>query len=698
MPLIEFSHRPPNEVLSRAQMYVRAWNTEVNRVLASPDADKAARLLNTSDHIVGQLSTASFRTGLTSAQTTAIDQLLNRFGSIANARRPGLERIARSSPKHNPELLSETERKLQTMDLHGVITELETTGGLEGIRALSFRQAVKDKTDELLREPACSSMSAAEKTAFKLLITEQLEPLFEFGVLQPQSVDARHVAVKDPDVLLDCLDKQSGGSSAVGFNTAFNRNYFVRSDGIDDEQYSPSMGVIQAICCGMYHLMKTKDSPGDGTFRTFDRAADSYRDNQADALVEYVCNQTHLNIIDESGATRTLDVSSMISSLPTEIQKILKYIAKLKASRDDLGQKASNYIQIKNGKSAKLLGRGANQKQFVSGFGSRVAYKTAQTANNKEFMIALGFIDIRNIPESPPFDPFGNPIVTTPPDIDSLRAQEIFNKMMLMDGVCDYFRPGSSKKFRDSLNCTPSRWDQDYPALDEFCNRIDGEKAQKYKDARDAWQSILDEAYKSTSIKLPTDPTQMRMQIEDRLSDLFTKVAILTSYLGPFASSPPPPSPAVPIEFRKYVQYHMFPRAALKFTLRNVIFAVPGSVESRDQNTWFKLASFGAQDPNEELFASRRGAINVIREQILKYPSLGDPTDQRSYAYDLFDFLNNPWLVEESYLSERDRNRRWNTVRIKHTSSLKGLTEKQYIEEVKRYFTYPFVAAKDTSD
>ncbi len=615
---------------------------------------------------------------------------------------------AMGGAQKDPALQSDLERRLRAMpQLYNVLTEAETTGGLESTRALVFREIISDRTKQLIKESPPATWSAAEKSAFERLVVGVIEPLFEYGVLQSKCIDARVVAVRDPNIILDSLNIGSGGSTAWQFNEALNTNELVKSVGVDDEQFAPDMGVVQMICCAMYKLMKTykkdadltasdgdifdnitTDSDGNpiaptrGRFRSFHRG-NQYAPDQAQALVDHICRLDSFQITDELGNVRTLNIKQEMDKFPPQVQKIIRYIALLKASRDDLGQKASNYIQLYAGKSPKLEHSGANDKQWDSGYISRTVYKASQTANNEEHKIVLSYIDLRRI-DGLNWDGSGNPSAS------DFRAQEIFSKQKIMDAYLNFYRPSWDKVIRPALQCIPTRWNDDFPALDEFCNldHKSGRTPATYKDARDAWVAIKDASYQTLTMEIPAGSNEMRQKIEKYLSDLFTKCAIMIGYLG---TGLPDGSAS-----DKYLRFHQIPRSALKMALFNLIVAVPGEMlESFENYTGFKRL-FGGYNNNDEVVGRRRYAVDIIREQIIKYPSLGDPAMAGTYANELLNFLDLPQLTVDEYISPQRKKRRYNAARIAF-SDLKNRSQKERDRYMSESVAPPFIAKRDES-
>lgn len=673
------------------------------------------RIKNTAEAAIDPIQQAVLAEGISKAELFIFKtKQLEYLSVLIDSLKPIIE--AAKPKEKDPAHMSDLERQLLRIDsLLGVLGEAETTSGLEGTRALAYREAIKVRTENLLdKYPAeARSWNEDERKAFAEL-TENLSALFEYGVLQPKSIDARRIVIENVDALLGnpttktkgAIELVSSGSSSYKYNDALNKNLLINSVGIDDEQYKPGMGIVQDICCAMYYLMKTAGSTGGagrvigqdkdgkniiGKYSTYDRTGE-YADDQAAELVQYICSLDTLGVKDANGRDVVLNLKQRISKFPQEVQEVIKYVALLKASRDDLGQKASNYIQLREGKSPKIgSGKGANGTAWHSGYLSRTIYKAAQTANNKEHMIVLGYIDPTNIPEFQ-LSRLGPRTLANAQKYDDfkLRIDEIEDKMQLMNAYFEYSRE-TWPDIRRSLECKPTRWNHDFPAPDEFFNIDRGEKKNPstYTGARDSWVAVKDASYKTLNLKLPSDRTIMRREIESLLSDLFTQCALMTAYLGPGYATGGTDD--------RYIPYHQIPRSALKLTLFNIITAVPGTIMNPKEDATLFTRFFG-EGNNDQVYSRRKYAIRIIMEQIRKYPSLGSPEKVGTYAHELTQFLSREDLWHTNYKKALSKLWKYNSKRISHSSTMKDLSEEEQSREMGAPLVYPFDPVADKSN
>ncbi len=599
----------------------------------------------------------------------------------------------------------------QKPTLFSVLTEMETAGDL-GVTevGLSYRRVVRRKLDELIsdidnRQPP-TLWSNQERGAFISLIVGQYEPLVEYGVMHAKALNAANVVVNDADSMLNSL--MGGGQEDTAFecNQKFNENLLVTSSRIDRELYSANMGPIQAIVCVMYHLMKDPNCPGFGGYASFHRIAD-YTEGQSVALVDYICqNQRGFRVTDETGVTHLINVRNMIANYPDEVKKLIKHIALFKAARDDVGQHASNHIQAFEGRSPKLMGRGSNRETYVAGYISRSMYKVAVTSDRSEHAIFWAYCDptqimgapldfnsiqYRQINRSPTsLSPYVQPNASE----RAKRALIIRQKMMVMDAEGEFLRPGYKASARALFNCAPTRWDQDFPALYEFTNsgqNPECKQADAYKAARDAYAEIIYQAQKSPELKPPTNRETLSRWINSYLSPFFTQYALVVGYLGHGVVG------ANATYQDKYVDYHLVVRAAMKYTLFNLLANIPGELVDRLDSAYSKLVG---DNVNRQVVELRDYAYQSICEQIKAYGSLGSPNrapiagiDRGSCSWELLDFLSRSrqWLVQGRYHNISDRTVGFNFTLMladPKTQSLAGKEKDRFLHSVhSRTFT-----------
>jgi hypothetical protein len=625
------------------------------------------------------------------------------------------------------------EKVLDGMKLKEVIHEMETTGALgEEETRFAYERIVLKKAREMADQIENEEMREAfYDLCFQIIV------LIEFGVVTPASIDAQHVTVADRDKLLDCLKKTSGDRGALKFNSDFNENLLVgagkrgeKEPGkttilpaqVDQEQYGPNMGIIQKIVCVAYDFMKEayeKDKngkyklnkKGEKIKTTYGRT-DDYKEGMSQELVEMVCGLESHTITSVDDGEQEIRIKEDIEQFPEEVRELLKYFAVLKMSRDDLGNKASNYVMAFSEKSPKLGGTGSGAMD--AGYISKSIYKAAQSANNKEHMILWAYTD-----------PFGMGALQTTetsertdltpeakaewrkmkkegavsrswsrvtgadgvndailmPDEDDYRAKRLWRKISEMNNYYSAFRPDWTEEvlLKDGmLQAKPERWDDDFPDMSDMTNRMDGKSAADYQMAISAFRSIIESAYKSPSWKFSRKYDLLRVEIEEILSPLFTEIARLFAYLGG----------GYPGD--RLYKFHEIPKAAVKFALANLMIKAVGQMISPAENVLEVMSTFGADNFNKEVERLIADVISIIEEQVRDYPSIS------SYKDELIAFVQSEALLP-IFIDPIKRRNMFNTGRIVLDSRLITLKGNQMDDEYKNTITMPFSPFKDDS-
>ena len=92
--------------------------------------------------------------------------------------------------------------------------------------------------------------------------------------------------------------------------------------------------------------------------------------------------------------------------------------------------------------------------------------------------------------------------------------------------------------------------------------------------------------------------------------------------------------------------------------------------------------------------------MRIIREEILRYPSLGtlDEDREQSYAKEFIDFLDGDWLINHDYRTIDDKTIEYNMTRVKLNPHFPDMTSKERFNEYEQPVSMPFEPAKDSSD
>jgi len=623
------------------------------------------------------------------------------------------------------------------------------TDDYDNQQAETIRRAIKRRTQELLDTdlplPPIGDpnrvLVEAERESVRTLI-DSVTNLVEWKVFHVSSISTEEVTVKSfekivgsgksdkdtPKPITGALEKSFGSNFARKDWLDLLKNALVNGGGEDQHQYKAGMGVITAINCIMFQLMRTKldGSPGRTRysppykgFETFDRAADYYRVGQAEALVDYICTPAHnpFTITDANGTTHVIDISAMLTGFPPGITKILKQVALLTASLKNLGREASNYVQFQYANSPKLATGFSERKreEWTDGLLGRIAYKAGPCQSKQAPFIELGFMNLFGIQDGPIRKVGGVP--TGNGDFNKEYAAQLWSVEKKMDGVIQYFRPKTpATTMRASVEFNPTRWFHDFPGMSDFMARTDTVQPLVYKEAQKAFANFEREAYLAPSIRLPRTVDEINQFVSDKLGGLFTQYAIMVGYMGKGLSTS-----------ERYYYNHQLLRSFLKWIILWMFFKVPGEVLSRGDRLHFKLGSGGSNDVNAEYESLAKGLKDAIIKQIMSYPSIWNkpPTDassdlitgSRSAAFELLEFLQQPWLTQAQYERGQVKQDLWNWTRLeadgkvvkdpsgrihRHkvvpgVGKIQLISDKEYDLEMNKLFDPPFTSEKDSS-
>ncbi len=596
------------------------------------------------------------------------DQLmLNGLKQMLERRFSGLVAIVEVDPGD----MTDLEKTIRPLPLLGVLSRLESAGGLGVDDEIMFETVIEEKVVALAEKLT----NPEEKKAFiDLCIT--LGYLFECGIMGSKTVDATHLTITNLEANIAAYGVRKTKFKALETNIAFNANFFVSSGGknkdgkmwqVDSEQYHPNMGIIQTICCVAYQYMR--DINNDFS------KGHAYSVGEAEELINFICSQDSIEVVDQKGNRRTVFVKSVLDGYPPEIADVIKYIATLKASRDDLGNKASNYIMAHNGNSPKIEnGAGAEDTGYIA----RSIYKSAQSADNREHMIFWAYVDPRKIKTKPlQFDSSG---AASSSDI---RAQEVALKQAKIDNYYTFRRKNWGAivpRFRAQL----TEWDQDFPGLDVFANGSNGIAAKDYDKARLAFRQIIKTAYESPGIKISYEYEAMKKQIESILSPLFTEIAKYFAYLGKPSTKAKTPGD---IEFN-YDRYHAIPMAAVSFALINLLMNVPADFVSSAKNLEFLFFTGFSDNHNKESERVYNDAVQIILNQLSKYPSIAGV-----YRDHFVELVKLDYLKDE-FIEPTSRSNLYHRRRIEMDPALRILKGNQRDNEYRQPVMMPFEPAK----
>ncbi len=746
---------------------IRAFQSTIDSIVDAtpPNATDAARALQELIRFRREIPGLSSR-----GRNKEAADLKTRLDELDAAYKADLEAMTAAKPKEEQ---GDLERELNAAELFDVLfSRMFTDGDITTTKELIYEKVIKQKVEKITKDvtnniPGERVWTNPERTDFETLILESVIPLMEFGVFKTKTINTWDVTVQDPDVLLDAIGVAAGSTEA---NAKLNDNKLVgstfRRSQIDRHQYrsqevlppppplradatekekreyrdkyfDEGMGPIQEICCVMYSLMSTIGSEGG-----FDVSAGRYSADQSQRLVDFICSGREFDVEIEDGTIIKVNPGESLRHIPAEAKKIIKRLALLKASRDDLAQKASNKIMAFEGKSAKING-GSNAKGFISGYIARAIYEVANTANNGEYMFFFSYADPSRMRASrnrkmatnftpghdkgeafvPPQTPLDFSHITRAKvphfnltvldggymrDLDAIEANKhlgdkeqqdaklaraqteraersltIRQKMNVLDANYRFLRDGFDRR---AINVELQNWDDDFPSIEDFTNRASepdvSRSASEYKMARDAFKAIIDSAYSTNSFIVSHDSTSARKDINTALSKLLTQYAKMVAYMGTGVVKPG----AKPYEkyAERYNSYHKLARGAIKVSIMNMLIAVPGELKTQ----------IGSGSENREIYERRKIVYDIVKNQIDNYPSIatGIDVDLSSLHKELIEFLaaTKSWLINAKPVNKEDATMDYNLVRIENTPELQGIQGSVSRIERQKSWSKPF--------
>lgn len=652
-----------------------------------------------------------------------------RLDGLEIAYKEDLQRITKEFGRDGAKTTLEEE--LQSKDsLLAVLSKMETRNSAEDddttkgsyVREIKRRvkQIIESGTKKVGGTEVLADWEESSKNAFENLIVGCFEPLIEYKLFTDGSLSLQNVVVKDVDSVLGILQAEgtanegegiSSDESAISFNHNLNENRLVGSVGVDQEMYKDNMGLVQKVVFVMYQLMKGNSPVGVSTDYleslkdkySFQKKA-PYGVTTSQELVQEIISRDWKFQLPGRSTIAEAKIKDEFGKLPEEAKSVLKHLALIKASRDDIGQHASNYVMYFDGKSPKLRNIGSNAKQWSAGKLARMSYDVAKTSHRGTSLVGFAFIDPTHMEgENLPFGDIGEVKYRRGAKQDSYviarnigpegptekqdRALDIYRQMKMLDATFDAEHSGYWENARSRFNGKVKHWYSDFPALFETMNRDITESnvlMADYVGARDAFASIYDAAVRSTDQSLPANTEGISLKINTYMRDIFTKYAVFTAYVGPgYELDAADPNK----HLNRYTEFHPVVRAALKFIMFNLINSLPSPIYGGADEAWSMVTKgfgLGGETENQRYRRLRRHAVNVLMEQIQKYTSLGSISDRNpakrfnTCARELATFLLEPatvdlgpngwepahWLINPPHVDPAANNTTFNDRRI----------------------------------
>lgn len=488
-----------------------------------------------------------------------IDYLLNSSNSNDKKNKnedDGLRKVDTENVEYNL-----TVEMLRKKTLLGLV-ESWHTNDLDSIGEPRFalEKVIGEKLDELKGKMVNSSNpdqreeQNAQYESFKSLY-EQVYGLIWFGILNSRSVNKKDLTAKEEE-----LFEAAEINGALNLNAEFNRNPLVGAVGLDAEQFGPSMGIVQKIVYASYQEMKKTGRFSRGVAWTTEKT------NQ---LIDFVCG---LDSFDDerkstvkTGRTSDLNINKELSQLPEEVQQIIKFFAKLKLSRDNLGYKAGVW-HLGKGKAAFKFSDGG--KGRPEGLLASIMYQVGKNSARENHAGCLAFVDLSQ---------------TEMVEAKKEQDAEVIRMGAEVDNFFDnWFHPTwkdiSFQKF------TPKHWDQDYPGLEDFFNQTESVVGQEdYTKARGAVLKIVELAVASPLITLSTNSQQLESVVRTAVKTFNTEIAKAMAYLGnnnlpkreDFSSDNE--YAEAELRYNRFKPFHELIRASYQFYLLNLLIAIPGN-------------------------------------------------------------------------------------------------------------------------
>jgi hypothetical protein len=509
----------------------------------------------------------------------------------------------------------------------------------------SIKIALEEKLDEKsIKEKFINIAKENQETAregekrfndFKelVLLTFDLEAA---DVLSNKSIDT-----ESPNAYHKELIKALGNASEE--NKRFNKNDLVNSIGIDTEMYSENMGVIQKIVYASYQELK-KDSYGkykaktghkiteSGNFR--DRAGRvldknafskfSYNnsftsDTVKELFFDFIPKLNSIKIVDEENhSTRTFDkeinIRKDLEKFPEECRELILLIGRLKASRDDIGGKATVFHYGMNKGAEKNKKGGENAK--ITGYLAKAPYDIGKNDVRGSRLATLGWVNIfktqmlndgrpRNRDDKDISE--DNEIYKKWNVLESIQNAKTVKLAGLLDNWLEWSVPGW--KQLDFKKYVPKRWDHDFPSIDRLTN---GEKkAADYEESKEAFLEIINKA------NMAVDPDEIfkelnfadGKEIGSKVLAAVKKIGTLVSKVSSFVGSPEEDNP--------YNYVCEMEEAAIRFYILGVLLAVPGRISIFDSSE-YESNYFEAVGAIEE-YLNSNDSLDAYKDSILEF-------------------------------------------------------------------------------
>ncbi len=480
--------------------------------------------------------------------------------------------------------------------------------------------------------------------AFDQLVQSTLGLLI-FGIFRHSSLNTTELSAKQ-----DKLLEAAAIDRAMEVVDSFNKSPLVASQGIDAEQFSPTMGIVQKIVYAMAQEMKkdydftSTNTDGQSEQSVYSRNS-GYTSKKVDNLLTMVTNLNDFVLRD--GNRVSLGIKDTLDQFPEEAQKIIKLAAKWKASRDDIASTMGIFHEGYN-KGAPKFDDGIAGRIEPDGLIASCAYYTGKHSARNLNAALLMFVDPRGMDLMERGRPRDRDDFETWMRSDQqngaialrLRSIDEFNKMIY---------PFLHSRHFHFQRYQPTQWYEDFPGFYDFFNQDfpEGSKSShQYTMARKRMLALLEVAVKSSKLageKIGRNRINNQDEVHKLIRQFATPIALIMAYTGSFEDT----------DNYRYRYVHKFIIKAVEFLLMNILLAIPrkerGMDRDYDQNYNQAFDQIITEMNKNTTLSHHRGPIitwlNANKETFRKPANYSTRLSKRQQKYQEFELAHNPTLA-----------------------------------------------------
>ncbi len=469
----------------------------------------------------------------------------------------------------------------------------------------------------------------------------------------------------------------AGSDKAPSVNAAFNESMLVGADGIDrHDLYSDHMGLVQMIEFAALQQMKSARGP-------YSRNK-GWGDGLSEHLIEFVCNLEQVPTFD--GRVLPINIKKEMQKYPKDVHELIRLLALLKCSRDDIGSKAAiHHLGVNKG--ALKINLGSETRPH--GVMASILYQVGKNSARENHCAMLDWVDLTGsvmMQAGRPANPADWQDYTKWTDPNNREVVRMAAEMA-------NFRRWSHPQWPNIQFDTyqPQREDDDYPDLAHFMNQTENPYSTgHYIKSRDAMTKIIEMAIESRTATLKKDHALAVAKVQAMVKDFSSEIGKVLSYLEKPPGFDIVDGAVVPsADQAKFPELHQEVLAAFEYFLANLLMAVPAKVHRFDH------AGLDMDRSYHEYLALLKAVKIAIVEEIKKNGTL-----KGYYQYKLIGYLatdagshqepDGGFLGQDGFTrvfrDEDDLRIEFQDWRIKNDPTLKGIG---YFERRRVYDSSP---------